>query len=145
MPAPSPSIPVMDVLNLDQAEWAYYLDLIEQREQQEDPGRSTRRHERHAYLEFSQLGLVIDLNRKERQMFLVRTYDLSHSGVGLLHGRYVPVDTTVHVMMLHRTDGRVVVSGTIRRCELIEGHVHALGVEFNEPVEPGDYLLISPA
>ncbi len=142
MPSKTEPPPVLDLLKLDQSQWAYYLDLIESRQKVVGAASERRRHQRHAYLEFTQLGLVVDNGPRDRKMFLVRTFDLSASGVGLLHGRFIQAGQRVHVMMLHRHDGRVLVSGTTRRCELLEGHVHAVGVEFDEPIDPADFILM---
>lgn len=79
------------------------------------------------------------LKRSEREAFLVRPFDVSSSGMGLLHGRMEYANTSVAVLardlngQVHKIDGR------IAQCRLVSGRIHAVGVQLAQTINPLDF------
>ena len=67
--------------------------------------------------------------------FVMVPRNISRTGIGLLHGQFVHVQTgcTIHLKTLK---GKLVgVKGRIVRCRHVVGRVHELGVQFEEPLD----------
>ncbi|MEM9082589.1 MAG: PilZ domain-containing protein, partial [Planctomycetota bacterium] len=62
-------------------------------------------------------------------------FDLSRGGIGLFHGRFEYPNTPCSVELRTEDGEGVKVEGVIRRCEMIRGRVHELGVQFKEDVD----------
>ncbi len=67
--------------------------------------------------------------------FLVKCVDISEGGMGFLHGAYVHVGTPCVVTLIARQKTGFRVSATVARCQHVRGHIHIIGVKFDEPME----------
>jgi CheY-like chemotaxis protein len=67
--------------------------------------------------------------------YLVRTRNLSPTGIAFLHGSFV-YNGTACVLALHDRNGKMVgIEGKVVRCKLVRGHVHDVGVRFNRTLD----------
>lgn len=72
--------------------------------------------------------------------FNVSPRNLSRNGIGFLHGNFIHKDTDCNVF-LHKLNGQVVsIAGKIRRCIHLQGHIHEIGVEFQEEFNLADFI-----
>lgn len=76
-----------------------------------------------------------------RQLYTIRTFDISASGMGFLHGAYVYPDTRLELLLKHSQDGWKKISGKVVRCDYFRNMVHQIGVLFDEEHNLEDYLL----
>jgi len=73
--------------------------------------------------------------------YLVRTRNLSPTGIAFLHGSFVYTGTGC-VLALHDAQGKIVgVEGKVVRCQHVRGHVHDIGVRFSRPLDVKQFLL----
>ncbi len=71
--------------------------------------------------------------------YLAPTRNISGSGLGFLHSRYVHVGTEC-IIHLQKYDGAwTVADATVARCTHIHGNLHELGAAFREAIEPEKY------
>lgn len=66
--------------------------------------------------------------------------NLSAGGIGLLHNAYVYPDTMCTVWLPHPEKRVMAVRGQVVRCQHIRGNVHEIGVQFEEPVDPREFV-----
>ncbi|HZZ44367.1 MAG TPA: response regulator [Tepidisphaeraceae bacterium] len=72
--------------------------------------------------------------------YLVRTRNLSRTGIGFLHGTFV-YNGTPCTIALRSTDKIVVaMEGRVVRCNHVRGHVHEVGVRFDKPIRLRQFL-----
>lgn len=101
-----------------------------------DPNRVRRRTPRIGLPPRSVGGLEIASSSDGDRVFLVRPYDISPGGVGLLHGAYLHPGTQVKVVLSLR-DLRVMrIAGRVVRCDHLHQRVHSVGIAFAQPLDP---------
>jgi FixJ family two-component response regulator len=66
--------------------------------------------------------------------------NLSSGGIGLLHNSYVYPDTMCTVWLPHPKKRTVAVQGRVVRCQHVRGKVHEIGVQFEEPLDPREFI-----
>ncbi len=87
-------------------------------------------------------GLILQVRHPGGSVsnYLIRTRNLSRFGLGFLHGNFLHTGTPC-IISLRRSDTNIVtVSGEVRRCRLVTGRVHEIGVHFASPIELSDYV-----
>jgi CheY-like chemotaxis protein len=72
--------------------------------------------------------------------FLVAPRTLSGGGMSMLHGGFVHQGSEVRVLLPNRDGDPCEVRGEVVRCRHIGKHVHELGVKFETPINPRDFL-----
>lgn len=132
---------MIDALRISDAKWHELLDQIDQSADATGDKRSARRHERVAYRNMTYMIVSVRQDRVNKQKFLVRTHNISQSGLAYLHGNYMHVGTCIELVMLHQTRGVARVLATVRRCTHLTGTVHHIGVEFDQPLDDLDGYL----
>ena len=106
------------------------------RKAETDPQRAMRRHPRKPVSNNATGGLDVTNRDGSTRAFLVRPFDISLGGVGLLHGGYIHVGTIVSVIM-PMGDGELLrMPGKVARCELIRNRIHLIGVQFERELDP---------
>jgi CheY-like chemotaxis protein len=104
-----------------------------------------RRHNgRVPYL--NEAGLFVQMKHPGGSVvnYLVRTRNLSPTGIAFLHGSFVYTGTAC-VLALHDAQGKMVgVEGKVVRCQHVRGHVHDIGVRFGKELELNRFV-IAPA
>ncbi|MFK7789462.1 MAG: PilZ domain-containing protein [Phycisphaeraceae bacterium] len=132
----------IDTLRLTDAQWLECLAEIKHvRETQAAIHAKSRAHERRD----CDLALLMLANMfcsdGRRQLYTIRTFDISAVGMGFLHGSYVYVDTRLELLLKHREDGWKKISGKVMRCDYFKNMVHQIGVIFDEELNLEDYIL----
>ncbi len=135
--AKKPSNELLDTLKLSDEQWQALIDSLGQ-------GLSNytgqRRHIRTQFRKLSQIAVAIKQSDGQWVKYLVRMRDLSRSGLGFIHGAYVHVGNDCRVILKDATDQLVCIDGTIRRCNLVQGRVHNIGVQFKEEIDIKRFL-----
>lgn len=72
--------------------------------------------------------------------YLVRTRNLSRTGIGFLHGGFVYSGTPCTVALRTVDKAMVEIDGRIVRCAHVRGHVHEVGVRFGKPIRLREFL-----
>ena len=72
--------------------------------------------------------------------YLVLTRNLSSGGLAMIHGGYLHPGTKCRMMLATVHGQNVVIGGRVRRCRHIKGNLHEIGVEFNAPVIPEEFV-----
>lgn len=72
--------------------------------------------------------------------FVVAPRTLSVGGMSMLHGGFVHQGSEVRVTLCDRGGETREVRGEVVRCRHIGRHVHELGVRFEEPINPREFL-----
>lgn len=118
----------VDILRLTSLEAAKIAGLFHEAKERE---QSRRRYER-VRLQLSTRAIFEVFTICTPNRFEVIPFDLSEGGVGLFHGRFEYPNTPCSVE-LEATDGELFkVEGVVRRCEMLRGRVHEVGIEFRE-------------
>jgi len=73
------------------------------------------------------------------------TYDvigrtISSGGLSFLHGGYLHVGTSCAMFLVAASGVRRRVTGTVVHCRHVDGRVHEVGVQFNEPIEADAFV-----
>ncbi|MEM6391923.1 MAG: PilZ domain-containing protein [Planctomycetota bacterium] len=130
----------IDTLRISDAEWRQLANDLD-REAADANYAAEREFERVPYRNMVQAVCEIDHPGGNRVRFVVRTRDLSASGVGFFHGQYLHVGSRCSMFLTCANKGPQRLTGTVRRCEYITGRIHQIGIEFDQLIEPSDYLL----
>lgn len=82
-------------------------------------------------------GLIVQMHHPGGSCvnYLVRPRNLSTSGMGFLHGAFCYSGTPCHLTLHDAQQKRRRLKGRVVRCQLIEGLIHEVGVQFDEPIE----------
>ncbi|MBL8991153.1 MAG: response regulator [Phycisphaerae bacterium] len=95
---------------------------------------------------FRRTGVRIDMTQPGGQptRLLYATRNLSNQGVGVLHSAYVHLGTpcVVHLPLL--AGGTAAASGRVIRCRHVRGQIHEVGVRFDEPINPREFVPLDP-
>lgn len=121
----------IDLLRLSGSE----LNAIQRRLKVMGPegrGESYRDSARHSYRKNRILVQLQGMHDLSATTYLMKPYDISHTGISLLHGTFVYPDTPCLITLLTLDGETVQVRGTVVRCRLVSGRVHELGVRFSE-------------
>ncbi len=103
-----------------------------------------RRTPRVPYHGPARLCVLLENEPRGRRTYAPVPRNLAHGGISLLHGKFVYGGTNCMVG-LHSLEGQIVPArGKVIWCRLITGHVHELGIQFDEPVELAEFVQ-SPA
>lgn len=97
--------------------------------------KERRLNDRVPYL--SAAGLFVQMRHPGGSVvnYLVRTRNLSPTGIAFLHGSFVYNGTSC-VLALHDRNGKMVgVEGKVVRCKHVRGHVHDIGVRFGRTLD----------
>jgi hypothetical protein len=129
----------IDSLRLTDAQWLALADRLDGEAASHSVGNERRRHERVAYRSVIRLAIAVEHPSGDKQKYLVRSHDLSASGIGFFHGSYMHVGTKIILLMTHRQTGARCVVGVVRRCAHVSQRIHKVGVEFNEPIVLEDF------
>ncbi len=129
----------IDSLHLSEKEQQALLNRL--REEEAQKADRDRRTDRRLEYRISG-GLILQVRHPGGSVsnYLVHTRNLSRFGLGFLHGNFLHTGTPC-VVSLRRSDKSIAtVSGEIRRCRLVSGRVHEIGVHFAGPIELNDYV-----
>ncbi len=135
----------VDTLRLTDSEWLAYVAELDRESSRHLSADTDRRHERVAYRNVVHLLATLKNQDGRVQKFMVRTHDLSESGMGFLHGSFIYPQSRIQLVLHHRVHGQNYHDGVVRRCEHFKRHIHRVGVEFDKSINLEDYLLATKA
>lgn len=101
----------------------------------------------HTRLPFRQVSLTMTLEHPggSRSNVQVVCRNMSRGGVGVLHSGFVHTGTRCTVKMPRTDEKTDCVEGAVVRCSHLGGHVHELGISFDEPIVIERYLKLAPS
>lgn len=135
----------LDTLRLTNAQWRECLnDIKMHRAHASATYGDQRQHERYPCYDALHMLIYLERGDGSRQLFNVRTYDISVEGIGFLHGTYLHPESRVQVYLKHRNDGWVLIEASVMRCEHFKDRIHLIGLMFDEPITITDYLFDGP-
>ncbi len=136
------TIRFVDALRLNEEDWLRLMDAQERTAGVKTLGANNdfRRHERLPYRSMISVGLITEQPGGGWVGFKARSRNLSESGIGLYHGQYIHVGSRCEVLLKDKL-GMVRIGGTVRRCKLLTGRIHELGIEFEELIPVDDFIL----
>lgn len=111
------------------------LELMQELRRADKPDRKRNRRE-HERLPFNEDALLLcEVKSGEKTPpYLVKCIDLSAGGLGFLHGAYVHVGTPCTVTLIVGKKQGFRTEAKVARCEHHKGHVHIVGVRFDQPL-----------
>lgn len=103
-----------------------------------------RSHTRHPAPPGFRVLVRFDTGSAASLAVLVPVSDMSAGGIGLLHSSYICPGARCVVSMLSVDREAIAVRGQVTHCEFIAGRTHIVGVMFDSPVEPADFIPVTP-
>jgi len=76
--------------------------------------------------------------------FAMLARNLSRWGAALVHGRYLHPQSRCELMLQTNSGDWEQIPGIVRHARHIQGMVHELGIEFDVPIELGDFVRLTP-
>ncbi|MGH7244236.1 MAG: PilZ domain-containing protein [Phycisphaerales bacterium] len=70
--------------------------------------------------------------------------NISSGGAALLHNSFLHVGTKVILNFRNASRGNVSVIGKVAHCGHVRALVHQLGIKFDQPIKPADFLQLDP-
>ena len=127
----------IDTLRLTDEQW----HELSQRLDRHDPYvTGQRRHQRVAYRKLAQIAVAVKQQDGQWAKYIVRSRDISPGGIGFIHGSYIHNNSECRII-LKNTHGQITrIDGIVKRCELLEGTAHHVGVEFNEEINIASFV-----
>jgi CheY-like chemotaxis protein len=110
------------------------------------PGTSPSHKRQSSRLEFRQPSIGVDIIQPGggQTHINVACRNLSRTGLGFLHSSYVHVGTRVVLTLDHQSAAPVRVPAKVMRCRHVTKTVHDVGVMFDEPINPRDFMALDP-
>ncbi|MCL4220063.1 MAG: PilZ domain-containing protein [Phycisphaerales bacterium] len=128
-----------DLLRIDQV--TYESVITELRASAVPTVDSRRRDERVPYALPSAMVVIFHYESvDEREAFQVRPFDLSPSGMGILHGQFVYQSTPVMALMKNLGGQVERVTGKVAHTRLVRGRIHAIGITFDERLDLSRFI-----
>lgn len=66
--------------------------------------------------------------------------NLSSGGLAALHNSFLHPGTHVHVTLKHVSRGPTVLAAKVTHSQHLKGVVHQVGIKFDQPIKPSDYI-----
>jgi hypothetical protein len=119
------------------------LERIESNSKTCDSDNTRRKYHR---IRYHSPFLNISLNSRQmsRTNICVATRNISRSGVSVLHSNFVHTGTSATVTLERLDSTTVSVRGTVVRCQHISGIVHEVGIQFDVPIHPQEFIRFLP-
>lgn len=129
------SVPV-DALRLSPAQLRELHDGLDQYRSAEYD-RENRFNERFAYRSSQPVRVRVCHPGGSEVEYHVEPRDLSTTGFGFVHGGFIHPESECKVTLTDNRGKAMLVRGTVRRCQFIEGRLHVVGVEFRDKIDLG--------
>ena len=129
--------PMIDTLQLSDEQWAELSAKLELFHSTEG---GQRRHVRVPFRTLSQIAVAIQKPDQQWAKYIARSRDLSPGGIGFIHGTYVHPGSRCRVIVKDVDGKPACLEGTVRRCDLLMGRAHLVGVQFNEEIRMADFI-----
>lgn len=123
-----------DITRLKGRQRSELLDRLDHSSQK--PKKSSRRA--HQRLTYRAQDVAITISHPGGGMgrFLVCARNLSAGGMSFLHGSFLHTGTEVQVLLTSQAGAPKLLQGGVRSCRHIGAHVHEVGVQFREQIDP---------
>ncbi|MEM6391922.1 MAG: PilZ domain-containing protein [Planctomycetota bacterium] len=125
----------IDTLKLTDEAWISLVKKLDEKNPQ-PPTSSKRGFERIAYCDMALAICEVEHPGGNLARFSIRTRDLSASGIGFFHGQYLYPESRCSVILMAQDTGMTRLGGTVKRCHLVQGRIHMIGIAFDELIEP---------
>ncbi|MEM6551603.1 MAG: PilZ domain-containing protein [Planctomycetota bacterium] len=125
----------IDTLKLSDEEWIKLVKELGDNTSGE-PFASKRVYERITYCDMVRAICEVQHPGGNIARFSIRTRDLSASGIGFFHGQYLYPESRCTVLLMAQDTGLTRLGGTVKRCDLVQGRVHMIGIAFDNLIEP---------
>ena len=119
-------------VNLNPQQWDELFENIALAEQM-IPGKERREHERRHFE--TQIALCLHPSKGDDDTHLVRTRNISLSGLGFIHHVEVPTGERVRFTAFTEDRQPHPIDGTVARADLIEDGVWDIGVRFDQLID----------
>jgi hypothetical protein len=119
---------------------AQVLNQRDSLDEYERRGRGHRVGQRYSIDPPKEITMDLQSDAFARKAYLVFARDLSSQGVSVLHGVFVAPNTRCLLTIRTLDKEPMQLPGLIRRCRLVGGRVHELGVKFDQPIDPRSFL-----
>lgn len=129
----------IDSTRLPQGEVAALMDKLDA-DEGAAPAKAKRKGDRLSYRSTARMVLLDPAGRKEEHCFVVHTRNLSELGVGLLHGGFIHPGTVCRMGMTTLDGAEQEITGKIAWCGYVSGRIHQIGVKFDDPVDPSQFI-----
>lgn len=103
---------------------------------------SSRRRMRRRGMEARKLVVVLIGANNERKTVTAVGRNLSATGIGFLCGGFLHPGGRCVIALRDLGGNAHGVQGTIMRCNHVKGHLHDIGVRFDEPIKPHEFILV---
>lgn len=139
---PSTPQPILDTLKLSEAEWHEIAQHLDDAASKADAPTNTkkRRAKRERFAKRSLLIFRVAHPGGNEERYLVRSRNVSDTGLGFLHGGFLYPKSECVVVLQRKDRMYVEVPATVVRCRLITGKVHEVGIKFRNPIRCAEYL-----
>ncbi|MCX5661821.1 MAG: PilZ domain-containing protein [Planctomycetota bacterium] len=107
-------------------------------------GSERRNTDRHRRTEVMNLQLGLRWFGKPKERYLVRTRDVSRTGIGFLHSQEIQQGTRCRLSMLTVKSRLIEVEGKVAYCHAKAEGVYSLGVEFDKALTLIDLVPATP-
>lgn len=112
----------------------------------EADGAASGKHRRFKRRQFRLAALEIEVHHAGSvpTKLNVVCRNLSSGGAALLHNSFLHVGTKVVLNFRHAARGIAPVTGRVAHCAHVRSLIHQLGIKFDSPIKPADYLHLDP-
>lgn len=127
----------LSTLKLKPNEQEIITTFLEDRSRTSERRRSVRRFR---YL--NPAGLIVHVAHPGGTIvpYRVTPRDLSERGMGFLHGNFLYPGSNCKIELRGKDGKPQRISARIARCEHVTGRVHDVGIEFEKPIEIGEFV-----
>lgn len=119
------------------------LERIESNSKTCDSDDTRRKHHRIRY-HSPFLNISLTSRQMSRTNICVATRNISRSGVSVLHSNFVHTGTSTTVTLERLDSTTVSIRGTVVRCQHISDIVHEVGILFDIPIHPQEFIRFLP-
>lgn len=137
------SVGRINTLGLSIPELATLLKRLDESDAASGGGSKSRRFKRRQ-LRLSALQMEVHHAGGMATKLNVVCRNLSSGGAAVLHNSFLHMGTKVVLNFKHATRGNVGVIGKVAHCAHVRACVHQLGIKFEHPVKPSDFLQLDP-
>lgn len=128
----------IESLRLSDKQWEQVVSAI--RESQNKRTQCRRVHPRSEDMGLASVVLEIKQPGGTKSTLLANGYDLSASGVGVIHGQYLYPGSECTCWLPHASEGMKALVGKARWCRHITGAAHMSGIQFKQIINEFEYI-----
>jgi hypothetical protein len=133
------SVEILHTLRLPPEQLAELIKRVHAREEA-DPQRKRRRTPRHKIDAGVQVLVQFIAPKLPIQPYEVYVTDLSRAGVCVFHGFFLYPGTKCRMWMKAVNGKATTLTGEVKRCGLVEGTVHEVGIAFDAEIDVSNFL-----